>query len=280
MKAKKIEIQTDLFRIDKKQRAGMFLFLAVMILVWSLPIYSLIKNSLAVNGILNYSYVLMNDINGVPFYRYFINSAINALGSSFLVVSISSMAGFAFSKIFFTGRKLIYNMILMCLAVSGPILIIPLFYIMKNIHIYNTPLAIIFAETVITVPLGVLMMKNFFDRLPHELMESANIDGAGIESTFFLIYMPLAKPAMINLFVLQSMWSLQDFLFPTMFLTNSKLYTTTVAVNAFRGAYGVIGANLGRYNASLVLITIPTILVFIFAQKFIVNGISAGSVKE
>lgn len=280
MKPEKIEVQTDLFRIGKKQRAGMIAFLAVMILIWSLPIYSLIKNSLATNGIDNYRYVLLNDVNGVPFYQYFINSAINALGASLLVVSICSMAGFAFSKIRFTGRKIIYNLVLMCLAASGPALIIPLFYTMKNLHLFNTPLAIILAEATLTIPFGVLMMKNFFDRLPQELMESASMDGAGIESTFFQIFMPLSRPAMINLFVLQIMWSLQDFLFPTMFLTNSKLYTTTVAVNTFRGAYGIYGANLGRYNASLVLISIPTILIFVFAQKYIVNGISAGSVKE
>lgn len=76
------------------------------------------------------------------------------------------------------------------------------------------------------------------------------------------------------------MWSFQDFLFPLMFLTKDKAYTTTVAVNAFKGAYGMTPQNLGRYNAALVLISIPSILIFTFAQKFIVNGITSGAVKE
>lgn len=68
----------------------------------------------------------------VPFWRYFINSVINAFGSSFLVVSVSALAGFSFSKISFAGKKIIYNLCIMCLAVSGPILIVPFFYILKR----------------------------------------------------------------------------------------------------------------------------------------------------
>lgn len=77
------------------------------------------------------------------------------------------------------------------------------------------------------------------------------------------------------------MWTFQDFLFPVdVPYKNDKAYTTTVAVNAFKGAYGMTPQNLGRYNAALVLISIPSILIFTFAQKFIVNGITSGAVKE
>ena len=168
------------------------------------------------------------------------NSIINAVFASALLVLICSFSGFAFSKIEFAGRKVIYNVVLMCLAISGPILIIPFFYIYKTAHLYNTHLAIILSECLITIPFGVLMMKNFFDGLPTELMESANVDGASIQRCFFSIYLPLAKPAIINLAVLQIMWSFQDFLFPLMFLTKDKAYTTTVAVN-YLEACNVLG---------------------------------------
>lgn len=277
---KEKEMERDLFAITKGNRRVMGAFLIVMTALWVVPVYSLIKDSLKVNGLSNYMYVLMNEINGVPFYRYFINSIINATLASVLLVSICSLAGFAFSKIEFTGRRLIYNVVLMCLAISGPILIIPLFYIYKTAHLYNTHIAIVLSECLITIPFGILMMKNFFDGLPIELMESASVDGASVKRCFFSIYLPLAKPALINLGVLQVMWSFQDFLFPLMFLTRDKAYTTTVAVNAFKGAYGMSPQSLGRYNAALVLISVPTILIFVFAQKFIVNGITSGSVKE
>lgn len=281
MKARKErEEERDLFVVSRGNRRVMIVFLIVMTALWVVPVYSLIKNSLKVNGFSNYIYVMTNKINGVAFYQYFINSIINAALASVLLVFVCSLAGFAFSKIEFTGRRLIYNVVLMCLAISGPILIIPLFYVYKTTHLYNTHIAIVLSECLITIPFGVLMMKNFFDGLPIELMESANVDGATVPRCFFSIYMPLAKPALINLGVLQVMWSFQDFLFPLMFLTRDKAYTTTVAVNAFKGTYGMSPQSLGRYNAALVLISIPTILIFIFAQKFIVNGITSGSVKE
>lgn len=267
------------FPITHREKRRVYLFFIILLLIWCIPIYSLIKNSLKVNGIKNYSYVLSHDINGVPFWKYFINSGINAVGSSFLVVAICILAGYAFSKIRFHGRKLLFNCAVICLAISGPVLIVPFFSILKTLHLYNTHMGIILCETTITVPFGLLMMKNYFDRLPEELMESAGIDGATIVQTFRYIYFPLSVPAIINLGVLQLMWSLQDFLFPLMFLTKEELYTTTVAVNSFQGIYGMTPQNLGRYNAALVLISIPSIVIFIFAQKYIINGVTAGAVK-
>lgn len=274
------EENEDLFPVTKSNKVLMRVFLAIMLCIWIVPVYSLIRDSLKVHGFENYTYVLTNKVNGVPFYQYFINTIINAVCAAALLVIICSLAGFAFSKIQFTGSKMIFNLVIMCLAISGPILIIPLFYIYKTAHLYNTNIAVFLSETLITIPFGVLMMKNFFDGLPAELMESANVDGATISRTFRSIYLPLAKPAIINLAILQVMWSFQDFLFPVMFLTNEERYTTTVAVNAFKGAYGMNAQSLGRYNAALVLISIPTIIIFLCAQKHIVNGVTSGAVKE
>lgn len=279
-KKKYKETEQDLFRITRRNRLTMYIFLFIMLAVWSVPVYSLVRDSLKVNGLKNYTYVLLNEINGVPFYRYFVNSAINAVSAAVLLVIVCSLAGFTFSKIEFTGRKLLYNIVMMCMAISGPILIIPLFYIYKTAGIYNSHAAVILSECLITAPFGILMMKNFFDGLPGGLMEAARVDGAPIQKTFLSIYLPLARPAIINLVVLQIMWSFQDFLFPLMFLTKDKLYTTTVAVNAFKGAYGMTPQSLGRYNAALVLISLPTIMFFVFAQKFIVSGITSGAMKE
>ena len=165
-KEKDYELEQDLFAISKANRRVMIAFLIIMLVLWCVPIYSLLKDSLKVHGIENYWYVLTNEVNGVPFYQYFVNSIINAVFASALLVLICSFSGFAFSKIEFAGRKVIYNLVLMCLAISGPILIIPFFYIYKTAHLYNTHLAIILSECLITIPFGVLMMKNFFDGLP------------------------------------------------------------------------------------------------------------------
>lgn len=270
----------DLFKATKIEKWIIKLFIIALALLWVFPMYSVITNSLKVEGIGNYIYVLTNEINKVPFIYYFLNSFIIAIGSSLLVLIVSTLAGFAFSKIEFKFKKIIYNGVIMCLAVSGPIILIPLFYILKNLGLYNTHLAVILPEVVMTIPFGVLLMRNYFDSLPSTLIESSHMDGANMWQVFLYIYCPLAKPAMINLGVLQVMWSLQDFLFPLMFLTDSKKFTATVAVNSFKGVFGVTGANLGRYNAALVLIGIPSIIIFAFVQKYIVNGITSGAIKD
>jgi len=273
-------VQADLFKISRGEKRWIVIIIVFIALLWCLPIYSVITNSLKFAGFSNYTYVLSHPVQNVPFPSFFVNSFICAIGSSSLCVFISAMSGFAFSKIRFTGHKFLFNIVLMCLAVSGPIMLVPFYYILKAIGLYNTYLAVILPEVVMTLPFGVLMMRNFFDGLPNEMMESANLDGANMWKVFSRVYLPLAKPALINLCVLQIMWSFQDFLLPLMFLTSPKLYTATVAVNAFKGVYGVTAANLGRYNAALVLIGLPSVLVFVFAQKYIVNGITTGAIKD
>lgn len=271
---------TDLFLATSREKLFMKLFLMLLALMWLLPIYSVVTNSLKVGGVSNYTYVIQNPINGIPFSRFFFNSFIIAIGSSSLVMLLGGLAGFAFSKINFLGKKVIYNAILMCLAISGPVILVPYFFILKTIGLYNTYWAVILPEVTLTIPFAVLMMKNYFDELPITLMESSFLDGATYFETFIYIFLPLAKPALINLGLLQVMWSFQDFFMPLMFTTDNKLYTATVAVNSFKGAFGLVGQNLGRYNAALVLVGLPAIFIFVFSQKFIVNGIMSGAIKD
>jgi ABC-type glycerol-3-phosphate transport system permease component len=270
----------DLFAITGFNRFCIVAVLLLITAIWVFPVYSLLNNALKVNGFGNFTYIIQNRINGVSFYAYFINSVFNAICASAILVLVCSLAGFAFAKIRFTGSKIMYNLIIMSFAISGPVILIPLFYVFRMTGLYNTSWAVIFSEALISIPFGVLMMKSIFSNLPNELMESANIDGASLAANFFRIHLPLAKPAIINLLILQVMWSFQDFLFPVMFLTREERYTATVAVKAFKGAYGMAGQSLGRYNAALVLISLPTILVFMFAQRFIIRGITAGAIKE
>lgn len=110
-KEKDYELEQDLFAISKANRRVMIVFLIIMLALWCVPIYSLLKDSLKVHGIENYWYVLTNEVNGVPFYQYFVNSIINAVFASALLVLICSFSGFAFSKIEFAGRKVIYNLV-------------------------------------------------------------------------------------------------------------------------------------------------------------------------
>ncbi len=265
-------------KIEKYMIQISIYFLAIL---WLFPVVIALRNSLLVKGFDNYVYLFTHEIGGVSLVSTFINSSIIAAGDSALILAISTLAAFAFSKIHFRGKEILYSFILMCLAIPGIVVIIPFFYILKQLHLYNTLWAVILAEVVLTLPFAVLMIRNFFDNLPDELMESAHMDGANKYRIFSNIYLPLSLPALVNLGVLSIMWSFQDFLLPTMFLTNKSLTTATLAVNSFKGAFGGFNPeDQGRFYAALVMLGLPAFVIFIFAQKFIRNGVTSGALKE
>lgn len=270
----------DLIVSNKREKVLVYMFFGVVSLLWIFPLYSAIRNSLLVNGIDNYIYVLTRKIADIPIYLTFINSLLIALGNALFGLLIGSLAAYAFSKIPFKGKEGIYIAVLMCLSIPAAVTLVPFFFILKNIGLYNTLWGIIFAQVAMNLPFVVLVCRNYFDGLPNDLMESARIDGATIFQTFSRIYLPMARPILINVGILSIMWSFQDFLFPLMYLTDKNLTTATMAISSFKGVFGMNPAEAGRYNAALVILGIPALIVFIFAQRFITNGITAGAVKE
>ncbi|CAM3717455.1 carbohydrate ABC transporter permease [Marinicrinis lubricantis] len=270
----------DLIVSNKKEKTVIFLFFLVLTLLWVFPVYSAIRNSLRVNGIDNYIYVLTHKIADIPIYLTFFNSLFIALANATLILFIGSVAAYAFSKISFKGKEGIYIVVLMCLSIPAAVTLVPFFFILKNIGMYNSLWGVVLAQVAMNLPFVILVCRNYFDGLPNDLLESARIDGANIFQIFSRIYLPMAKPILANMGILSIMWSFQDFLFPLMYLTDKDLTTATMAISSFKGVFGMNPADAGRYNAALVILGIPAILVFIFAQRFIAQGITAGAVKE
>ncbi|MFC5529377.1 carbohydrate ABC transporter permease [Cohnella yongneupensis] len=266
--------------VTRRQKTIITVLLYLFALIWLFPFYTAIRNSLKVNGFRNYVDLFTNDLNGISLLGTFKNSALIALGSTAIILGVSSLAAFAFSKLRFFAKETLYIMVLLCLAVPGVVILIPFYYILKNLDLYNTLWSVILSEAVMTLPFAVLMLRNYFDNLPPELMESSSIDGATKLQMFSRIYLPLATPALINLGVLSVMWSFQDFLLPLMFLTDKSVLTATVAVNTLKGLFGFSPADLGKFNAALVVLGMPAIMIFLFARKYITSGITSGAVKD
>ena len=254
--------------------------LLVMAVVWLVPIFSALNRSLVFNGIENYTSVLTEPIGGIHIWQTFLNSGIIAIGHATLVVGISSLAGFAFAKLDFPYRNLIFYLAIICLAVPGTAVIVPLFRILDTLELLDTYWAVILPETALTLPFGVLLMRNYFGNLPDTYMESATIDGAGMFTVFRRIYLPLARPAIIPLGVLAMMWSFQDFLLPLMFITDPNLTTAAMAVSSFQEYLSFTPDNIGKYNASLVLLALPALVLIVFGQRFITQGLTSGGIKE
>lgn len=269
----------QLFVRSAAERRWSILFLWVLGAIWLFPVYSALRNSLRFNGLGNYAYVLSHRMNGISLYRAYLNSFIIALGHASLVSSIASAAAFAFSKIRFCGHRGIYYFILMCLAVPGTATLVPVFLTLKRTGLYNSYWAVILPEATLTLPFAVMMLRNYYDGIPDDMMESAMIDGAGPAGIFGRIYLPLAQPVLANLGVLCIMWSFQDFLNPLMFLSKKGLTTATAAVSTFKNLMGFTANDIGYYNASLVLLAVPSLIVLAAAQRYIRLGITSGALK-
>ena len=168
----------------------------------------------------------------------------------------------------------------MCLAVPGTAVIVPLFHILRTAGLLDTYWAVILPETALTLPFGVLLMRNYFDSLPNDYIESATVDGASVWQVFRFVYFPMARPAAINLAVLSVMWSFQDFLLPLLFITKSEMTTAAMAVSTFKEYLSFTPDNIGKYNASLVLLAVPALILVIFGQRFIRQGLTSGGIKE
>ncbi|MCD9024908.1 carbohydrate ABC transporter permease [Cohnella silvisoli] len=270
----------DMFLVSKGEKRTIRWVIYGLGLLFLFPIVSAIYNSLKYEGFENYIFVFTHKINGISVLSTFWNSLQIAVGHAFFVLLVGSLAGYAFSKIEFAGKEIVYIGVLMCLAIPLVVMIVPFFYIFQNLGLYNHLLAVVCSEVAMTLPFAVLFFRNFYDSLPKELMESATIDGANVFQAFSKVYLPLARSALINLGVLCVMWSFQDFLAPLMFLTDKDLATTNVAINNLKGAFGLSPGNVGKFNAFLVVLGIPALVLFLVAQKFITQGITSGALKD
>ena len=268
-----------LFSVPKVNRIIITVILLVLALIWMFPIYSAISKSLKGEGINNYIRVLTMNIGGISFLHAILNSFIIAFIAIVLTCSISALSGFCFSKIKFSYKNVIFFSVLCLLAMPGVTIMVPLFFTLKKLNLINTYFSVAFPQAALTLPFGVLMMRNSFDSIPNEYMDSGAIDGANIFQIFYILYLPLCKPALINLAILQFVWSFQDFLLPMFLLTKNSLITATVLINTFNRTKSPSPRDFGAFSAGLILLAVPILLTFLFFSRYVKRGITSGSIK-
>ncbi|WP_241794414.1 carbohydrate ABC transporter permease [Microbacterium sp. C5A9] len=261
-------------------RAVIYGLLIVMGVLFAFPLYAMIAKSFQGAGIDNYLTLFTQPVGGVPILMTYVNSFVIGVFHALLVVVVSTTAGYALSKVRFRGRELSFVGILLFLAVPGTALIVPVFHITGELGLFNTHLGVALPEAALTIPFGVMLMRNYGRNLDDSLMEAAMLDGAGHFRAFWHVFLPLARPVIVNLIVLCFIWSLQDFLWPSMLFTDPSLTSAAQAVSSFSNVLGRSPADFGRYNASLVLLAVPAVLFVLFGLRFIVNGLTSGSTKD
>jgi multiple sugar transport system permease protein len=211
-----------------------------------------------------------------PFLTYFKNSMYISVLVSTISVSFGILGGYSLSKLKFMGRTVINNSFYTVYMFSGILLVVPLFKIISSIGLYNHREALIITMIVQTLPTSVYMLKSFFDTIPTEIEEAGRIDGLNRMQLITLIIIPLSLSGIVSVFVYAFMVSWNDYLFASIFLSSSDLFTLSIGLNSLFNRADYIW---GRMMASSIVTSIPVVLMYAASELLMRKGATEGGVK-
>lgn len=220
------------------------------------------------------NYVNLLKLSATP--RWLFNSAVVATGMTAAVLVVSSLAGYAFARIEFPGRDVLFVLVLTGLMVPEQAVFIPLHTMFSGWGLHNTHLALIMPR--LAVPIGVFLMTQFFRAVPRELEEAAELDNAGRFKIFLKIMLPLSVPALTTLGLFTFMYAWNDFLWPLVSATNTASYTVTVGLASIQGNFAM-SEGIGSVMAAAVFASAPVVVLYLVFQRFIVSGVAMGAGK-
>ncbi|RAI12387.1 MAG: hypothetical protein DKM23_02490 [Candidatus Melainabacteria bacterium] len=213
----------------------------------------------------------------LPITRYFANSMIVALLTTLGQVIISALAGYAFARLNFKYKNFWFFVILVTMMVPPQVNIIPLFFLMRELHLVNTFPALILPG--LFGGFGVFLMRQYFLSLPKDLEEAAKIDGCNIFQTFFKIGLPLALPAVVTLTIFTFVTTWNSFMWPLIITNSESMRTLPVGLAIFKGNFREI-TMWGDLLACSVICTIPVIAIFFLGKKYFLSDLLSGAIKE
>ena len=198
-----------------KSKIIVYTVLTFFLLIWSFPIYIAVTKSFNVNGLGNYAAVLNHP--KIDYFRVVFNTLFVAGATAAIVALLTTLASFAFSKMKFIGQNFFYILLLACLAVPAASVTSPMFFTVKSLGIMNSYLALILPLVAFNAPLMLLIVKNYFDGIPNEMLEAATIDGCSVWGIYTQVMLPLSVPIIANILVLTFVYAWNDYLIPLLF---------------------------------------------------------------
>ena len=211
----------------------------------------------------------------LPIARMLLNTVVFAGGVTIISLFFDSMAAYAFARMKFTGRKLLFGIILLTMMIPFQVVMIPLYMEEYKLGILNTFLGLILPRAASAY--GIFMLTSFFSGIPKSLDEAAKIDGMGEWKIYLKIILPLAKPALVTLGIYHFMNNWNDLLYPMMLTSSVEMRTLSA------GLAILVGSNSIKYGPTLaatVIAILPLLLLFLFGQKFFMEGIATSGMKE
>lgn len=269
-------------------RIGFALLVAAILVSSLLPFLWILRTSLmssqefsqGVTGLLPAELTLASyaeNFADATFLRSLGNSIMICLASTVLSVLCATLAGYALARLKIRGSGIILGFVL--LAGFFPVLAMvgPLFLVYRELGLLDSPAGLVIAYVVYTLPLATWLLKNFFDQIPGSLEEAAMVDGATRLQVLWRVVVPVAMPAVFTAAILSFILAWNDFAFAVSFLQTPSQFTAPQAIVSFGQSQFQIFYN--RIDAAVVVITLPVVLLVLFAQRRIVSGLTAGAVK-
>jgi len=212
----------------------------------------------------------------IPFARMFGNSLFVTAAVTAGILLTSSLAGFGFAKYNFKGRDTVFLAVLSSMMVPFFVLLIPVYYIIKELGWLDTYQGLIVPN--IVTAFGIFLMRQFIRTIPDEFLEAARIDGAGEFWIYWRIILPQVKPALSALGIFAFIYQWENFLWPLLILQSSSMYTVPIGLNSLR-SYADSQQNANLLMAGSVLAVVPSVVVFLLLQRQFVRGIAMGGIK-
>jgi multiple sugar transport system permease protein len=212
-----------------------------------------------------------------PFSAYLLNSGIVVLGCILGNVVSCSLAAYAFARLKFRGRTVMFAIMLLTIMIPYHVVLVPQYILFQQFGWVNTFLPLIVPKILATDSFFVFLMVQFIRGLPKELDEAARIDGCGHFNIFLRIILPLMVPAVATTTIFTFIWMWNDFLSSLIYLVDPKMYTVPLALRAFLDSSG--SSNWGAMFAMSVVSLIPVFLAFLFGQRFLIRGIATTGIK-
>ena len=210
------------------------------------------------------------------FWQMLRNSLIVMFFVTSSVVVICSLAAFVFARMEFRAKGLAFNLFTLGLMFPINIAILPVYFVLRQLDILDSLLAVIIVQTAFQLSGNIMILRGFFTAIPAELQDAAYIDGCTAFGFFWRVVLPLARPALGAVAALTMIVSWNDLLVPLIVLNSDKLWTLPLGTMQFQGQYG---QDLSLVSAFVFLSALPTIIFYLFAERQIISGLTAGAVK-
>jgi multiple sugar transport system permease protein len=210
------------------------------------------------------------------FGRYFLNSAMVAVVSTGLIVALSSMMAYAFSRLTFPGKRILFTAIVIGLAIPTMMLIIPQFLLARDLHLLNSLQGLVPFYVGTALGFNTFLLAGFFETIPRELDEAMIVDGAGPWRRYWSLALPLARPALATTVIFAFLGTWDEFAWALTVLNDTDVRTLPIAISLFQGQHST---SWGLVFAASMIAIVPVLIVYILFQRFFVAGLTTGAVK-